>query len=65
MLLDRGYGVAEVSIDPGPAAGILLGPKALRAAFPMFSALGGWNRAPTMSLEHFAWSLGHNLPPAL
>jgi hypothetical protein len=57
--------VAGVSIDPGPVAGILPGPKALRAAFPVFSALGGWNRALTMSFEHFAWSLGHNLPPAL
>lgn len=64
MLLDRGYGAVGVSIDPAPAAGILAGPKALRSAFPVFAAIGGWGRAVTMSFAAFRWSLGHNLSEA-
>lgn len=61
MLLDRGYGAAGVSIAPAPAAGIVAGPKALRAALPVFLAWRGWSRALRMTRKQFAWSMGNTL----
>ncbi len=61
MLLDRGYGVAGVSIDPGPAAGIMAGPKAFLAALPVFLAWRGWSRALTMSFKGFAKNFANTL----
>jgi pimeloyl-ACP methyl ester carboxylesterase len=54
QLLDRGLGAAAVSISPAPAAGIRPGPKAFRAALPVFLAWRGWSRALTMKPDAFA-----------
>lgn len=59
MLLDRGYGVAGISIAPAPAAGIVAGPNALWSALPVFLAWRGWSRALRMTRKHFAWSMGN------
>lgn len=64
MLLDRGLGAAAVSIDPAPAAGILPGFKALRAALPVFLSWRGWQRALTMSFASFARDFANGLPEA-
>lgn len=61
MLLDRGLGVAGVSIAPGPAAGIHPGPKALLSALPVFLAWAGWKRALRMSFGQFAKNFGNRL----
>lgn len=62
MLLDRGLGLAGVSIDPGPAAGIKPGPKALAAALPVFLAWAGWSRTLTMKPGAFNRSFANRLP---
>lgn len=62
MLLDRGYGAAGVAIDPGPAAGIMAGPRAFLAALPVFVAWRGWSRALTMSFNGFAKHFANKLP---
>lgn len=61
MLLARGLGAAGVSISPGPAAGIHPGPKALRAALPVFLAWRGWSRPLTMGFDHFAAHFANGL----
>jgi len=62
MLLDRGVGVAGVSIDPGPAAGIKPGAKAFLSALPVFLAWRGWSRALSMSFKQFAKNFANGLP---
>ena len=62
MLLDRDLGVAGVSIDPGPAAGIKPGAKAFLSALPVFLAWRGWSRALSMSFKHFAKNFANGLP---
>lgn len=62
MLLDRGLGVAGVSIDPGPAAGIKPGAKAFLSALPVFLAWRGWSRALSMSFKRFAKNFANGLP---
>jgi pimeloyl-ACP methyl ester carboxylesterase len=64
MLLDRGLGAAGISIDPGPAAGILAGPKAFLSALPVFLAWRGWSRALTMRFAQFARNFANGLPEA-
>lgn len=64
MLLERGLGAAGVSLDPGPAAGIKPGPKAFRAALPVFLAWAGWSRALRMSYASFARDFANALPEA-
>ena len=64
MLLDRGLGAAGVAIDPAPAAGILAGPRALRAALPIFLSWAGWCRALRMGFRSFARDFGNRLSPA-
>lgn len=61
MLLDRELGAAGVSIDPGPAAGIHPGPKALLSALPVFFAWRGWSRALTMDFGAFAKNFANDL----
>lgn len=61
MLLDRGLGAAAVSISPAPAAGIKPGPKAFRAALPVFLAWRGWIRALSKSLAGFVRNFAHGL----
>jgi pimeloyl-ACP methyl ester carboxylesterase len=65
MLLDRGLGAVGVSIDPGPAAGIVAGPKAFLSALPVFVAWRGWSRALTMSFGAFARNFANGLPEAV
>jgi pimeloyl-ACP methyl ester carboxylesterase len=65
QLLDRDLGAAGVAIDPAPPRGVIPTPSSFRAALPAFLTLGGWNRALTMSREHFAWSFAATLAPAL
>jgi pimeloyl-ACP methyl ester carboxylesterase len=64
MLLDRGLGAAGVAIDPAPAAGILAGPRAFRAALPIFLTWAGWRTAVTMSFAGFARDFGNRLEAA-
>lgn len=64
MLLDHGLGAAGVSIDPGPAAGIHPGPKALLSALPVFLAWRGWGRALTMGLGAFAKNFSNGMAEA-
>lgn len=64
MLLDRGFGVAGVSIDPGPAAGIKPGAKAFLSALPVFLAWRGWSRALSMSFKQFAKNFANGMPEA-
>jgi len=61
LLLGRGLGAAGVAIDPVAPRGVLPGIRALRAAFPVFSAWNGWNRTLTMSYESFARSFAQTL----
>lgn len=61
MLLDRGLGAAGVAVDPAPAAGILAGPRAFRAALPVFLSWAGWRRALRMSFAAFARDFGDRL----
>lgn len=62
LLLDRGYGVAGVAIDPGPVAGALPGPVSLLAALPPI--LSGPSTPFTISREGFAKNFVNILPPA-
>jgi pimeloyl-ACP methyl ester carboxylesterase len=52
LLLDRGYGVAGIAMDPGPIAGALPGPVSLLAALP--PVLAGPGNAHTISRAGFA-----------
>lgn len=64
LLLDRGLGAAGVAIDPGPPAGVLPTPVALRAAAPVLLTWAGWNKVMTMSPENFARDFANTLSPA-
>jgi len=61
LLLDRGLGAAGVAIDPGPPAGVLPTPVALRAALPVLLTWAGWNKVMTMSPENFARDFANTL----
>lgn len=61
LLLDRGYGVAGVAIDPGPIAGVLPGPQSLLAALP--PVLAGWSNTQTISRDGFAKNFANTLSP--
>lgn len=62
LLLDRGYGVAGIAMDPGPVAGALPGPVSLLAALPPIFA--GPANAHTISREGFAKNFANLLSPA-
>lgn len=62
LLLDRGYGVAGIAMDPGPVAGALPGPVSLIAALPPIFA--GPGNAHTISREGFAKNFANILPAA-
>lgn len=62
MLLERGFGAAGVSICPAPAAGIKPGPKAFRAALPVFLAWAGWNRSLRMGYRAFTRDFATGMP---
>ena len=62
LLLDRGYGVAGIAMDPGPIAGALPGPVSLLAALPpIFKGPGSTH---TISREGFAKNFANTLTPA-
>ncbi len=61
LLLDRGYGVAAIAIDPGPVAGAIPGPVSLLAALPPIFA--GPSSPHTISREGFAKNFANILSP--
>jgi pimeloyl-ACP methyl ester carboxylesterase len=62
LLLDRGYGVAGIAMDPGPIAGALPGPVSLLAALPPI--LVGPASSQTISRAGFAKNFANTLSPA-
>jgi len=52
-LLDRGLGVAGVSIDPAPTPGVPLYPHAIRSALPVFIDPLSWRNVKHMSRGFF------------
>lgn len=62
LLLDRGYGVAGIAMDPGPIAGALPGPVSLLAALPPIFA--GPATSQTISRDGFAKNFANTLSPA-
>lgn len=65
ILLDRGLGVAGVAIDPAPIAGVLVTPRALLSALPIFTRWNGWNRTYALSLGEFASKFANAASPDL
>ncbi len=59
LLLDRGYGVAGIAMDPGPIAGALPGPVSLAAAIP--PVLAGPGGIHTISRKGFAANFANTL----
>ena len=59
LLLDRGYGVAGIAMDPGPIAGALPGPVSLLAAIPPI--LVGPGNTHTISREGFAKNFANTI----
>jgi pimeloyl-ACP methyl ester carboxylesterase len=62
QLLDRGLGAAGVAHGPVPPRGVLPRPRALRAALPVLTAFNGWNRALSMTFDHFSRDFAQTLP---
>ena len=62
LLLDRGYGVAGIAMDPGPIAGALPGPVSLLAAIPPL--LVGPGNTHLISRDGFAKSFANTLDAA-
>jgi pimeloyl-ACP methyl ester carboxylesterase len=65
LLLDRGYGVAGVALDPGPVAGVLVDPLSLGAAFPVLARWNSWNRTYTLSKKAFDARFANTAPAAV
>jgi len=65
LLLDRGYGVAGVLLDPGPVAGIIADPISLLAALPVLTRWNAWNRTYTLSKAQFDAKFANTAPAAL
>ena len=61
LLLDRGYGVAGIAMDPGPVAGAFPGPVSLLAALPPIFA--GPGHSQTITREGFARNFANTLSP--
>ncbi|MEO3384750.1 alpha/beta hydrolase [Mesorhizobium sp. CAU 1741] len=62
LLLDRGYGVAGVALDPGPIAGIIPDTLSLGAAFPILARWNAWNRTYTLSKAQFDTRFANTAP---
>jgi pimeloyl-ACP methyl ester carboxylesterase len=62
LLLDRGYGVAGIAMDPGPVAGALPGPVSLLAALPPIFA--GPGNTQTITRDGFAKNFANTLSAA-
>ena len=60
LLLDRGYGVAAIAMDPGPVAGALPGPVSLLAALPPIFA--GPGHTHTITRDGFAKNFANTVP---
>jgi pimeloyl-ACP methyl ester carboxylesterase len=61
-LLDRGFGVAGVAINPAPTSGILVGLDTVVSTFPVFLSWGSWSRIMTMSRKFFATRFAQTIP---
>jgi pimeloyl-ACP methyl ester carboxylesterase len=61
-LLDHGFGVAGVAINPAPTSGILVGLDTIVSTFPVFLSWGSWKRVMTMSREFFATRFAQTIP---
>jgi pimeloyl-ACP methyl ester carboxylesterase len=62
FLLDRGYGVAGVAIDPAPTSGVLVGWNTIKSTLPVFLSWGSWHRVMTMSREFFRTRFAQTVP---
>lgn len=61
-LLDRGLGVAGVSIDPAPTPGVPLHRHAIRSALPVFIDPLSWRKAKVMSRTFFRTRFAQTAP---
>ena len=64
-LLERGLGVAGVSINPAPTPGVPLGPQAIVSALPVFGDPLSWRKAKTMSFDFFRTRFAQTIPDDL
>lgn len=62
ILLDRGFGVAGVAINPAPTTGVGLGIHSIVSALPVLGAWGSWKRAMHMSRRFFGNRFANDLP---
>jgi len=65
LLLDRGYGVAGVALDPGPIAGVIPDFLSLTAAIPVLLRWNAWNRTYTLPKATFDARFANTAPQAL
>jgi pimeloyl-ACP methyl ester carboxylesterase len=61
MLLDRGFGVAGIAIDPAPPKGVLPRMNSVRAGLPVLLGWNSWQTVRRMSYSHFRWAWVHTL----
>jgi pimeloyl-ACP methyl ester carboxylesterase len=61
-LLDRGFGVAGVVIDPAPTPGVSIARHALVSTLPVFLTWGSWRKPLQMSRKFFANRFAQTLP---
>jgi pimeloyl-ACP methyl ester carboxylesterase len=64
-LLDRGFGVAGVAMNPAPTSGILVGLDTIVSTFPVFLSWGSWSKIMTMSRKFFATRFAQTVPAEL
>jgi pimeloyl-ACP methyl ester carboxylesterase len=64
-LLERGFGVAGVSINPAPTPGVPLGPQAIVSALPVLGDPLSWRKAKSMSLKFFRTRFAQTIPADL
>ena len=64
LLLDRGFGVAGVAINPAPTSGVLVGLQTVISTLPVFLSFGSWRRVMTMSRQFFGARFAQTVPPA-
>ncbi len=64
-LLERGLGVAGVSIDPAPTPGVPLGPQAILSALPVLGDLFSYGKVKHMSLKFFRTRFAQTIPADL
>lgn len=64
-LLERGPGVAGVSIDPAPTPGVPLGPQAIISALPVLGDLFSRGKIKHMSLNFFRTRFAQTIPADL